>query len=1006
MATKITHLDHEWGLSGATERRLCERPNGDLWTVVHTGGRRAKFFRSQDQGATWWYSGYSDIDLGQWSSILAFHIDQDGHAHIAWTRWETSPQVVRYAHGVPSSSGSGFHWRHLTVAPAGGRINLDADVIAFRIGGTRHIWLYWGLLDKGHRLSKLWMGSSNNPHIETTVIDPGNSAGSNVHGGLEFAHVGDGVTPSATPHLFLTTASFWDVPGGEPDIRLHRATYQSGGWTFTDSVLLEQRNVPQSTIVSVYDGELLCCAWAPDLSPIRFATWPGTGLATRNDPPATPVTGEINGLTMSHDPGSDDIFLALHTKTDGDIWWTWLRRSTGVWDAWKKSTERRASSLDNKVQALRHPRNGNIDVLYADYDPANHKSGTLYHERLVALSRKPGIPALRSPANGTLGDFNAGSTFEWSYTPAHSGDAQQAWQFRRRYGTATEFWNNGAQAWSATEVWNTGPTDRVSFGPGFWPPSTTYAWAVRTRSASGVDSEFSSERTIVSTTAPIVRVVAPTGLLYNESTPLVRWEYEGLDAQRDYLAEVIRASDGVVLWSSGTVTSSVAREVQVGESLPPDVSLYAQVTVTSTAGLSGAPDSEQFSLSLTPPAGPLVGVVDELTYPSDVPVARLDIAARSNYLEPDQAYGQAKWVTNANADATFFAGDLNAGLEPSLRLASLAAGDYSAITDIGSPPAVPNAAGVEQLRGPVSFPVLSGESYTAVAHFNPVQEARAGRVVVAWLDSDLLAADGTPEGTVISYSTGEQVVLKPGSYVKAAVSASAPDGAKLGRLMVEVLGGAAAGEVTYVTRMSFHPGLVQEWQPGGFSQTQTIRVERSDDGGATWSTILPAVKTDFWQIATAYDREAPLGRRVEYRAYTDVDLGSGARLSSDLSPTAVATIESPAWVLRDSTQEDDAIFAYVVGHSRSDTEQAVAHRPAGREYPVIDSEGPQSAEGSLTMFVPQHRIEATVEMLRRPVPLLVQAPDGKIFKARFLSRDYAVEALRHRMITANYYEVQ
>lgn len=110
-------------------------------------------------------------------------------------------------------------------------------------------------------------------------------------------------------------------------------------------------------------------------------------------------------------------------------------------------------------------------------------------------------------------------------------------------------------------------------------------------------------------------------------------------------------------------------------------------------------------------------------------------------------------------------------------------------------------------------------------------------------------------------------------------------------------------------------------------------------------------------------------------------------------------------MLRDSTREDEAIFAYVVDHRRGDAEQATAHRPAGREYPVIDSEGPQSAEGSLEIFVPQARIEATVEMLRRPVPLLVQSPDGKIFKARFLKRDYAVEAQRHRMISASYYEV-
>lgn len=1006
MATRITALDHQWGITGAVERKFAEAPNGRQWVLVHTRRGGGRLFYSEDQGATW--SAGGTVPYDQSSTVLAFHMDDGGHASIAWLHWDATPQHVHYSRGVPSSDGRSFFWTTVLLTPASNRLGHDADVVTFRRGTGWVVWIYFEWHDVGSRLARVGVSATGKLTVEATSIDPGNAAGVLPFGGVTFAHTGDGVTPLPAPHLFAITGARRNLANGTvPDLRLHRGFHQSGSWTFgTDTVRLEQATIDETTATFLWDGSLLCAAWCPTGSNVvRFATWDGAATTvTRIDPPALPTgVGVVNGLSIAHDPVTRDIFLFIHDLTKGDIRWTRLTRSANTWSPWAIIVSRPAYNGDNKVQALRHPRFGNVDIIYGNY--TSDTSGVLFHTRVLALPRKPGTPTLISPTNGALVDLNRGATFNHDYVKAGPGDTQSGWTFRRRYSTVTEFWNVSSQAWQATEVFNVGDSKATSFPAGRWPSDTTYSWSVKTRSATGVESDYAPERTVVSTAAPVVDVVAPSGLVYTESTPLIVFDYTSTEPLRSYEMRVVVASStidplnpGPAVWESGVVTSSVARQQRVDIPLNPDVAYRAYVRATSTAGLVSTWDFNDFSLTLLPPSSPLVGVVEDYSYPREVPHARLNVSGRTNYLGVSQDIGQVGWDALENATVAAQQADLSQQIDASLRITTVAAGLATARTAAGSPPTV--AADLPQPRGPLSFPVLPGVTYTGLAAFRAGTAARAGRVSIQWFDDD----EGN--GSLISTSVGQQVVLTTTSYTQAAVTAAAPTGARLGRLVVETLGASAAGEIFYVTRMSLHPGSVQVWQPGGFALTQTMRVERSDDNGKIWRLVNSRIRTDFWQRATAIDRTMRLGQPVLYRASTDVDLDNGSKLTSSLSPASLVVVESDSWVIRDPDDATSEIFAFITDMRRSDTESTTIHRPVGREFPVIDSEGAQSAEGSLTMFVRQSQIAATVDLLRRPKTLLVQSPIGEVLRLRFVQRDYASALTFHRSLDLNFYEME
>lgn len=1008
MATVISSgFPHPDSLSGSPEKRLDVAPDGTLWAaLVDTG--RIRFFSSSNGGNTWAISAGSDLSIGQNTAVPSFFIDADGFAHISFVQWDRDPQIVVYARGVPRTGG-GWSWTTKSISPSGGRVGVDSDLIAFRNGTGWVVWVAWTYDSgaNGARVSKLSVAASGAITIDATAHGPTTGLEAYQVKSIEFAHTGDGKTPSAAPHLYFFVSS---AVGGNTYV--HKATFSSGNWTWGTPITMETSvTVFQTVFCSVFDGTRMFMVWNTASTSLKGAEWDGAaGTTTARTPPAMPGgTGNVLGISLAADPTTGDIYLVAYGSTNGNLIYTKFTRATTTWGSWTTAVTRAASSADGDVQLVRHPPRDSIDMIYSEGSGPH----TINSAQLLALTRAPGTPSLVSPANGARQDLAAGATFVWAYNAVSPGDTQQAWAFRRQFGAGptTEYWNVSTQAWQSTEVFNT--TDaatpyRVSFPSGKWSTGTTYSWSVRTKSSTGANSSYASNRTITASLAPTVTVTNPTGISYGSSTPLVTWVYTSATAQRDYEVRIVPTL-GVVIdpndpapstWTSGVITSAIGRSVRVGTSLTDGTAYRAYVRSTDTNGVQSAWSYSDFTLSLQPPAGPLVEVVDLESWETGVPRVEINVKARSNFFSANQALGQSAWENDANATLLAQTDDPANQLLAGLKMVSIAAGSVIARTTVGSPPTAP--LGQPAYTRPLSFPVIAGETYTAIASFkvNTGGTVRAARVRIRWYNND----DGT--GSLISETIGDQIVTGTTSYVQAVNTADAPDGAVLARVALEVLGATAAGEIFFASRLSFHPGRDTAWQTGGYSQTQTVLVQRSDDGGVTWSDLTDAVKPDFYQQASLSDRTMPFNVDVQYRATTNADVGGTAVLTSAYSPVAEAFVESFLWAIRDPNEDLAEFNAYVTGYSQHDEDGSTVFRPAGRYAAVVDVEALQSASGNIEIFVKAADVDAIKNIVTRTVPLILQTPAGKVTCVRFISRDYEVEARVNRTIKISFVEVK
>lgn len=1024
--TFITNGATHQSLMGSPEKRVDTTPDGTLWLLVSERGI-GKMFSSDDGGATWAYAGStSDIkmtDPAKQSSVYpSLFIDRDGYAHVSWVRYSYSPQQIVYARGRPVVGG-GWSWSYSYVTPGVGGMDVDTDVIGFPHGSGWVAWASYGA--NGHAKTTRWeISSSHVIKVAAAVAGPPDESRTG-DTALEFDHTGDGKTPSATPHVYLVGGS----QGALRELAGFKATYSAGKWTFAAAnqhVTIEgtgdktngDTNLANTVLSMVYDGSnRLCVVWEHQHG-LRFAEWDVTGTAiTRRDLPTFPGTAStdytMRGVSIAHDPVTDDLYVAAYDRFDGDVYWSKLDRALGTWSAWALIATRVASDHDGKVQLVRHAPLDVIDLIFATLEPDGTLPFLIYHTQLARLVRKPLPPTLEIPENGRRIDAAKGISFGWEHQKTGPADLQQAWQFRLSDAGVASYWNAASGAFQATEVFNAGEVDEFGVGPGIIANGKSYLWTVRTRATSGQDSDFAPERSFVATTAPVVQVLRPSGLVFAESNPLIEFDYLSPDAMREFEVRVFEDKPGldpdvdVPVWASGIITSSSGRSARVGVNLLDAKTYVAFARATSVTALTSAWSSKIFSLSLEPPLGPSVGVVPDWSYAAEVPQMILRIQARSNHMSTLQAVGHELWEDDGNANLAItepiseVTATATRNIERGLILTARLAGEVAARTAPGTPPPAPE--GQPQPPGPLDFPVVEGGTYTALFHAMSEVELRAATVVIRWFASDEGEDQNLP-ANALATTVGDQVVINPTSYTMVASTATAPRGAKRGQAVMQV-GGVAAGERVFTSRASFHPGLSQRWQPGGFSDTQTVRIERSDDGGVTWATVEDRAGVDFHQRATEVDRDMPLGQDVAYRAFTDVQGASGSTLSSAVSPIGVGQVEANAWVIRDPSVAGSEINALVIAHRQGDKTAATVHRPLGREFAVVDTENVQSAEGSIDIYVPAALVTPTVALLRRARPMLLQSPAGQRWLVAFLSRDYESEALRSRIITADYVQV-
>ncbi len=998
MPTQITTAYHGDSLSGSSEKRLDIAPDGTLWLCV-ADSNRARFFSSTNGGASWAAAANSDLTYGrgQDTGTPSFFIDSEGYAHVTFVRWQQNPQTLLYGRGTPRTGG-GWSWKTLVLSPAGGRMNVDSDVIAFRNGTGWVAWITWSYGSSGgSRVSRVDISASGALTLNSLVHGPASGDANWQFGALAFAS--DSKVPQASPHVFLVAAS----QATSSPVYAHRAQYSSGSWTWgTPIQLVAGVTIPETVMCCAHDGTRLIAAWSPNNSTVNVSQWDGVaGAATAINPPALGLGG-VRGVSLSIDPATADIYLVAHEATDGDVFWTKYTRAGTSWSAWASLASRAPNGQDGDVQLARNPTRDAVDLVFA----TGSSPCTLWYQKVSGLTRAPAAPQLISPANGVRMDLAAGGTFSWKHSKTSPGDVQSAWQLRRNDGVTTEYWNDTTQAWVGTSTtYNATSAEQVTFPAAKWTNGTTYSWSVRTKAADGTASAFAADRTVISTAVPVVVVTAPSGIVYGTSTPVVSWTYTAANSQRDYEVRILDPAAGSIdpndptpaVWSSGVVSSALARSITVTTPLPDPAGTYrAYVRATDTSGTPSAWAYATFSLSAVPQLGPSLSAEAYSPYWTGVPRIRLRVAGRVNCMAEAQAAGVTNWDSVTNATLAVQGEDSLNGRLAGFSITTTTSGTAEVRTSAGSPPEAPF--GRPALSGPLDFPVVAGAKYTAMASMRrPTGTAnRSARVSIEWYDDE----DGT--GALISTSVGVQGVITDAGYTQIYVHATAPAGAMLARVVLEVLATAAAAEVIYVARASFSPGMSLEWRPGGNSQRQTVRIERSADGGTTWEQIVDATRVDYWQRLIHEDRVAPFGIEVQYRAWTDVTDTSGRVSTSDTSLVAALVAEAETWTLRDPEDDTAEVMLYVTDYSRSEDDGAVVTYTAGSTYPVVDSEDVRIGGGSVKAYVKFAHIAATSSVLRRTVPLVLSSPRGEVLWIRVLGRGFDAIHPANRELTIDF----
>jgi hypothetical protein len=283
-------------------------------------------------------------------------------------------------------------------------------------------------------------------------------------------------------------------------------------------------------------------------------------------------------------------------------------------------------------------------------------------------------------------------------------------------------------------------------------------------------------------------------------------------------------------------------------------------------------DFNQFTISIVPPETPVV------TSSFDATNNKVDVTVngRVNLLsEQDaslEATGVGTWVADTNASSIARSTtDFSKGSAASLTFTATGAGDSAVRTG--------------------NYPVVPSTGYRAVVDIKTPSATRSVRVDIAWYQ-----ADGT---TLISTSTGTATTTAgTAAYEQRTIDATSPANAAFARIRAYVVG-AAAGNVFRIDGIGIWPEQSGSWSPGGSTPTG-ILLERSDDGGFTWATVVGGSALDgaAAQAVAFSDYSAPRGVTVRYRATQNALTAAGVPVASNISAsvTAVVTNDGKWWL--------------------------------------------------------------------------------------------------------------
>lgn len=163
--------------------------------------------------------------------------------------------------------------------------------------------------------------------------------------------------------------------------------------------------------------------------------------------------------------------------------------------------------------------------------------------------------------------------------------------------------------------------------------------------------------------------------------------------------------------------------------------------------------------------------------------------------------------------------------------------------------------------------------------------------------------------------------------------------------------------------------------------TATVTVQRSDDAGATWTTVREAdgVAIPFATATPYVDREAPLGFALLYRAEAVGYYLGNAVTSAWSANAAVSLAAATSWNLRAPDQHAlDILGLNVIGAPEEKIEEELGvFRPIDRRYPVVVAGELTGWDGSFSVeTLAAADWSALKAIIESQLILLLQSPFG------------------------------
>lgn len=168
-----------------------------------------------------------------------------------------------------------------------------------------------------------------------------------------------------------------------------------------------------------------------------------------------------------------------------------------------------------------------------------------------------------------------------------------------------------------------------------------------------------------------------------------------------------------------------------------------------------------------------------------------------------------------------------------------------------------------------------------------------------------------------------------------------------------------------------------DWTAVGFyTDYDNLHVERSDDAGATWTTVYDTGTS----LAPFTDEECPFNRAVYYRARVSKNI-SDFTLYSDWSTVATTTLTvHQIWIKCSDDPSMNARFRTADSWLETEiTKKRSPNHPLGRTLPVVTKSEGRGESGEITFTLEDDEVDALIMLAESGHRLLLQMPKRQLY---------------------------